>query len=214
VCRFFFIAESPLQGFHLNGFSHKQWHNFREEGHAVVYPAESIQKMKTDNTLSFTVQDPEGIVSDGFQVKFAFRNSYHQRVFVKRAAQMFGLTPPPKPPPKKSSPTPKQPVAAPNKAGAFAIIFILMFIFLLVWVGSHKPSTGSASPSETQAAAVAAIKKLGGTVTFDRKNPGKPRAVFLRWHQSDRELYLEDTYVTYAGVKDLQSALPKCRIVK
>jgi hypothetical protein len=186
VCRFFFIAESPLQGFHLNGFSHKQWHNFREEGHAVVYPAESIQKMKTDNTLSFTVQDPEGIVSDGFQVKFAFRNSYHQRVFVKRAAQMFGLTPPPKPPPKKSSPTPKQPVAAPNKAGAFAIIFILMFIFLLVWVGSHKPSTGSASPSETQAAAVAAIKKLGGTVTFDRKNPGKPRAVFLRWHQSDR----------------------------
>jgi hypothetical protein len=32
VCRFFFIAESPLQGFHLNGFSHKQWHNFRGEG--------------------------------------------------------------------------------------------------------------------------------------------------------------------------------------
>ena len=32
MCRFFFIAESPLQGFHLNGFSHKQWHNFRGEG--------------------------------------------------------------------------------------------------------------------------------------------------------------------------------------
>jgi hypothetical protein len=35
VCRFFFIAESPLQGFHLNGFSHKQWHNFRGEGHLL-----------------------------------------------------------------------------------------------------------------------------------------------------------------------------------
>jgi hypothetical protein len=33
VCRFCFIAESPFQGFHLKGFSHKQWHNFREEGH-------------------------------------------------------------------------------------------------------------------------------------------------------------------------------------
>jgi hypothetical protein len=35
VCRFFFIAESPLQGFHLNGFSHKQWHNFRGEGQFI-----------------------------------------------------------------------------------------------------------------------------------------------------------------------------------
>jgi hypothetical protein len=38
VCRFFFIAESPLQGFHLNGFSHKQWHNFRGEGHKGITP--------------------------------------------------------------------------------------------------------------------------------------------------------------------------------
>jgi hypothetical protein len=37
VCRFFFIAESPLQGFHLNGFSHKQWHNFRGEGHVCQF---------------------------------------------------------------------------------------------------------------------------------------------------------------------------------
>ena len=33
---------------------------------------------------------------------------------------------------------------------------------------------------ESQAVAVAAIRKLGGKVTFDKKNPGKPLRVTLR----------------------------------
>ncbi|MFT5526118.1 MAG: hypothetical protein ACI9G1_000621 [Pirellulaceae bacterium] len=37
-----------------------------------------------------------------------------------------------------------------------------------------------ANPSESQAAAVAAIRKLGGMVTFDEKNSGKPLAIILR----------------------------------
>jgi Leucine-rich repeat (LRR) protein len=81
---------------------------------------------------------------------------------------------------------------------------------------------------ESQAAAVAAIKKLGGRVTFDEKKPGKPvvgvslsgqdvtdaSLVHLKGLASLKYLVLMNTQVTDAGVEDLQSALPRCKISK
>jgi hypothetical protein len=81
---------------------------------------------------------------------------------------------------------------------------------------------------ESQAAAVAAIKKLGGSVQFAEENPGKPvvgvslsgqdvtdaSLVHLKGLTSLQTLDLSGCKVSGAGVKDLQSALPKCRISK
>ena len=81
---------------------------------------------------------------------------------------------------------------------------------------------------ESQADAVAAIKKLGGRVAFDKRKPGKPVVtvilsgpkvtdaglVHLKGMTNLRVLDLAYTKVTDAGVKDLQAALPKCRINK
>ena len=76
--------------------------------------------------------------------------------------------------------------------------------------------------------AVAVVEKMGGRVTRDDKEPGKPvTAVNLSFTQvTDAELkelaplkslttlYLCGTQVTDAGIKELQKALPKCRITK
>jgi hypothetical protein len=80
---------------------------------------------------------------------------------------------------------------------------------------------------ESQAAAVAAIKKLGGTVTFDKKNPGRPIVsvdlsftkvtdaglVQLKGLTKLQTLYLARTKVTGPGREHLKgltnrSALP------
>jgi len=89
--------------------------------------------------------------------------------------------------------------------------------------------------SESQAAAVAAIEKLGWKIRFDEKSPGKPvvevilddsylTGVASKVTNADlehleglknlEELAIQDTGVTDAGVKDLQNALPKCNIRK
>ncbi len=80
--------------------------------------------------------------------------------------------------------------------------------------------------SDAEKKAIAAIKKLGGIVTFAERNPGKPvigvyldctkvtdaGLVHLKGMTNLRRLNLIYTNVTDAGVKKLQAALPKCKI--
>ena len=103
---------------------------------------------------------------------------------------------------------------------------LAMFLMVVLLVGYSGSNDAQGQTSkESQAAAVAAIKKLGGRVTFDEKNPGKPLRVILRGSKvTDAGLVhlkgltklgtlnLTDTKVTAAGVKDLQAALPNCKI--
>lgn len=139
-----------------------------------------------------------------------------------------------------------------------------------------KPDEKPQAANESKEDALAAIKKLGGRVTFDEKSPGKP-LVGVDFHNSKRadaeveqvkgrmrlqdltpkwtrvtdaelvhlkgltslkslnlsrtrvsdaglvhlngltslqSLSFENTQVTDGGVKDLQAALPKCKIIK
>jgi hypothetical protein len=95
-------------------------------------------------------------------------------------------------------------------------------LLLLTW-SVIATDAQAQTAKESQDAAVAAIKRLGGTVD----NPGNPLAVILRGSKvtdaglvhlkgltSLQSLYLQGSKVTAAGVKDLQAALPKCKILK
>ena len=76
--------------------------------------------------------------------------------------------------------------------------------------------------------AIAAITKLGGIVKFAEKKPGKPvigvyliftkvtdaGLVHLKGMTNLQTLDLSFTNVTAAGVKKLQAALPKCKIIR
>ena len=42
--------------------------------------------------LSFAVDDPEGVVPDGFDIRILFRNEYFAKVFAKRASTALGVT--------------------------------------------------------------------------------------------------------------------------
>ena len=84
--------------------------------------------------------------------------------------------------------------------------------------------SGSRSTAdEAEDKAVAFMEKLGGCVIRDATKPGKPvievslatkdavKDADLK-EESLTELILSETKVTAAGVKELQAALPKCKI--
>jgi len=77
---------------------------------------------------------------------------------------------------------------------------MLAFGLLVAFV----PSCWVAEPNAGQPKAIAEIDKLGGKVILDEKSPSKPVI----------EVDLRETQVTDAGVKDLQRALPKTKIIR
>ena len=93
---------------------------------------------------------------------------------------------------------------------------------------STDPPNAKGNPGESQAAAVAAISKFFGELTFDEENPGRPLVgvnlrstrvtdaglEHLKGLTKLQTLVLFSTKVTAAGVKDLQAVLPKCSILK
>lgn len=83
---------------------------------------------------------------------------------------------------------------------------------LVLLLSTHAAAQDKSKP--TRAKAVAAIKKLGGRVTVDGKRPGKPVTGVDLDDTKLKELWLDKTRVTAAGVKTLQAALPKCTIVR
>ena len=103
---------------------------------------------------------------------------------------------------------------------------LAMLVGLLVVASNAVGEDKVAKRSDAEKKAIAAIKKLGGEVTFDEKKPGKPvisvklnntkvtdaGLVHLKGLSKLQTLFLQGTKVTDAGVKKLQAALPKCRI--
>jgi hypothetical protein len=99
-------------------------------------------------------------------------------------------------------------------------------IALLALAGSVLASSRPAFADAAEDKAVALVKKLGGDVTRDDKQPGKPvTKVFLfgspvtdavakelAAFKSLTTLGLGGTQVTDAGARELQKALPKCKI--
>ncbi len=79
---------------------------------------------------------------------------------------------------------------------------LAMLVGLLVVASNAVGEDKVVKRSDAEKKAITAIKKLGGIVTFDEKKPGKPVI----------SVVLSFTKVTDAGVKKLQTALPKCRI--
>ena len=91
-------------------------------------------------------------------------------------------------------------------------------ILVLVLTG-QAAAQDKAKP--TQAEAIAAIKKLGGSVFFEQRfvdfNGSKVTdegLVHLKGLAGLQSLFLGDTKVTAAGVKELQTAIPTCNIVR
>ena len=106
------------------------------------------------------------------------------------------------------------------------LLHVALFVGLLM-VASHAAAKDQiVKRSEAEKKAIAAIKKLGGEVTFAEKKPGKPvigvdlyntkvtdaGLVHLKGLSKLQTLVLVDTKATVAGVKKLQAELPKCVI--
>ena len=97
---------------------------------------------------------------------------------------------------------------------------------LILILAAQAHAENKAKPAETQEKAVAAVKKLGGTVLVDENLPRKPAIyvsirhtrvsdaglVHLKGLLKLRHLYLFNTNVTDAGIQKLQQALPNCGI--
>ena len=103
---------------------------------------------------------------------------------------------------------------------------LAMLVGLTVVASNAVGEDKDVKRSDAEKKAIAAIKKLGGKVTFDERKPGKPvifvnlvntkvtdaGLVHLKGLTNLQSLGLKNTKVTDAGVKKLQAALPKCEI--
>ena len=103
---------------------------------------------------------------------------------------------------------------------------VALFVLMLVVTPHAVAEDQVVKRSDAEKKAIAAIKKLGGKVTFAEKKPGKPvisvyltatkvtdaGLVHLKGLSKLQMLSLSYTKVTDAGVKKLQAALPKCKI--
>ena len=102
----------------------------------------------------------------------------------------------------------------------FSPIVLLLFAMLGFDSAAQTltPPANAAEPVETQEQAIAAIKKLGGKVTIDKKSPNKPviKVDFRRTKVTDdglvhlagmtelRRLYLKNTRITDSGLEHLK----------
>ncbi len=50
-----------------------------------------IEEGRLEPALSISVRDPEGVYTDGFDVRVAFRSGYHAKVFAKRVQKAFDV---------------------------------------------------------------------------------------------------------------------------
>jgi len=82
-----FISYAPTHPVDLNEISRTQGLDATQDI-AIALNMERVP----EPALSLNVQDPEGVIPDGFDIRIIFRNEYYAKVFGKRAVDTFGLS--------------------------------------------------------------------------------------------------------------------------
>jgi hypothetical protein len=71
-------------------------HNYDLSGLSPEVAADAelglIMEGHLEPALSVRVHDPEGVCSDGFEIRIAFRSEFYAKVFAKRAQEAFGAS--------------------------------------------------------------------------------------------------------------------------